>query len=90
MSIAFPKLLNMLLWQPCCQDLLALKCLEKTSFCANYFYFGNVGPGSWQEHFPIKLLFFISPRCYSNCFDRNERLHISVKMANVSKYFLIT
>lgn len=73
------EIMNMLLWQPCCQDLLPLKCLEKTSFCANYFYFGNARSGSWQNNFPAKFLFFINHRCYSNRFNQNQRLLISIK-----------
>lgn len=47
--------MTMSLWQPCCQDLVPLKNLEKNQFFVNYFYFANVESGSWQEHFPVNF-----------------------------------
>ena len=39
----YPKLLNMLLWQPFFQSLVPLGNLEKISFCVNFCYFVNAG-----------------------------------------------
>ena len=87
LRVKFCQWLKVLLWQPCCQDLVQLK-NHKQSFCVYYFHFWNLESGSWQEHFSVFFfLFFINHQCYSNSFKRNQRMWISDKTANVTKYF---
>ena len=80
----YSKLLDMLLWQPCFQDLVLLKNLKKKSFCVNYFYLANVGSGSWQEHFPV--FYFLLLIIVAIAIVLTEIIDCGFT-ANVSKYF---
>ena len=57
LRVKFCQWLKVLLWQPCCQDLVQLK-NHKQSFCVYYFHFWNLESGSWQEHFSVFFFFF--------------------------------
>ena len=92
-----PKLLNMLLQQTCYQELAPLKILEKIFFLfVNDFQSGILGSRLWQVHFLeqfhfsfLLIITLIYHHCYSNHFSQKQRMWISGKMANISKYLLI-
>ena len=58
LRVKFCQWLKVLLWQPCCQDLVQLK-NHKQSFCVYYFHFWNLESGSWQEHFSVFFVCFL-------------------------------
>ena len=61
---------------------------SQTKFLRLLFLF--LKSGVWfvvGTFFGYFFLFFINHQCYSNCFKRNQRMWISDKTANVTKYF---